>query len=119
MAFPVYKELVSARQSINGLDDPKTAQALEDLGYAYSKTDNTKKADVVFKQAMTIREKEAKKDPAALTACIKRYADFLRSTNRKDEAAKLEAKISAPTSTAKAPPAAPAGKTTPGKTASK
>jgi tetratricopeptide (TPR) repeat protein len=120
MAFPVYKDLVSARQSTLGLDDPKVAQALEDLGYAYSKVDKAKKAEDSFKKALAIREKHAKKDPAALAACIKRYADFLRSTDRKDEAAKLESQSSTPIAGTKVAPAAPAaGKPAPGKTASK
>jgi tetratricopeptide (TPR) repeat protein len=139
MAFPIYKDLVSARQSSLGLEDPKVAQALEDLAYAYSKVDKQKKAEAAFKQALAIREKEAKKDPAALAACTKRYAEFLRSAGRKDEAAKLEGKSSEPAAAAatatkgapaapvaaKAPAAkpvaakAPAAKPAPGKTASK
>jgi tetratricopeptide (TPR) repeat protein len=102
MAVPIYKDLVSARQTTVGLEDPKVAQALEDLGYAYGKTDKAKKAEISFKQALAIREKQAKQDPAALSACNKRYAEFLRSIGRKDDAAKLDGKAAA----TKAAPAA-------------
>jgi hypothetical protein len=101
------------------------AQALEDLGYAYSKVDKPKKADAAFKQALAIREKQSKQDPAARAACVKRYAEFLRSTGRKDEATKLEGGNSAPAAAAKGAPVAPAAakapaaKPAPGKTASK
>jgi tetratricopeptide (TPR) repeat protein len=127
MAWPVYKDLLSARQSSYGLDDPKVAQVQEDLAYAYSKVDKAKKADASFKQALAIREKHAKTDPAAYSACVKRYAEFLRSTDRKDEAVKLEAKIGAPAAATKAATPSPAqapgkpapAKPNPGKTASK
>ncbi len=107
MAVPPYKDLLSARQSQYGLDDPKVAQVFEDLGYAYSKTDKAKKAESSFKSALAIREKHAKQDPAALKECTKRYADFLRGAGRKDDADKLEGKGGAP--------AAPVAPTTPGK----
>lgn len=93
MALPVYKDLLSARQANNGVEDPRVAQVLEDLAYACSKTDKPKKADGYFKQALAIREKQAKADPAALNTCLKRYAEFLKANDRKDEAAKMEARI--------------------------
>ncbi len=117
MAVPTYKDLLSARQSQLGLEDPKVAQVLEDLGYAYSKTDKAKKAETAFKQALAIREKQAKKDPAALSACTKRYAEFLRNTGRKDEAAKLEGKSAAPTTAPAPAPAAGAKGAAAGKAA--
>lgn len=115
MAIPVYKDLLSARESINGVEDPKVAQVLEDMGYACSKTDKLKKADGYFKKALAIRETNAKKDPSAYATCIKRYAEFMRNTDRKDEAAKLEAKLPGG-ATAKTPAA---GAATPTKTAVK
>jgi len=117
MAVPIYRDLVSARQANYGVEDPKVAQALEDLAYACSKADKPKKATESFAKALAIREKQAKSDPAALNACLKRYAEFLKATDHKDEAAKLEARITG-AGAAKATPVATGAKPA-GKTASK
>ena len=96
MAEPVYENLIATRESLNGLEDPKVAQDLEDLAAAITKNGKFKKAESRYKRALAIREKNAKADPAALTNCLSGYSQLLRKTGLNDEAAKLEARAKKP-----------------------
>ena len=85
--------LKSAEQS--GLYKLEVATAQNNLAEVYRAQAKYSKAEPLYKNSLAIREKTLEPNHAAVAADLNNLASLLRKTNRKSEAAKLEARANA------------------------
>lgn len=85
--------LKSAEQS--GLYQLEVATAQNNLVEVYRAQAKYSKAEPLYKNSLAIREKTLEPNHAAVAADLNNLASLLRKTNRKSEAAKLEARANA------------------------
>lgn len=102
MAIPIYEKVVSVCEAAYGVESPKVATTLEHLGTMYVKDKKLDRAELSYKRALDIRDKNPK-DVDKLDQCLKAYAEVLKKENKSDKAAKMEARISNKPKTTSAP----------------
>lgn len=93
LAVPAYETVIE----MIGKTEPRSGAALGGLASAYEKAGRSTKAEEYYKQALKARELYPGKDKEGLINLVKLYSSFLRSTNKVEEAKRLEARFATKT----------------------
>ena len=91
-----YQRALQIRETIDGPETASVAKSVLNLAEFYQLRDNYKKAETMYQRLVLLRKKSSFTNPQGLVEALDRYACLLRKTQRRAEAAELEARAFGP-----------------------
>ncbi len=83
------QESISSREKLYPLDNPRTAQLLNDLAASEARQGHYSTAEPIFKRVIQTLEKSEYKDKSQMATALENYALLLKKTEREAEAKPL------------------------------
>ena len=94
LAEELYEKCLDLKLDMYGEEHIEVAINLHNLGVLHSARRKFPKAELLYKRAIEIREKLLGPEHKELVPVLKNYALLLKKTNRADESAAVEARVS-------------------------